>query len=328
MIDNKGRIVPLLFLLAAVLLGSCSAGQGETEVVARVNGERIYATDLSLGVARHEQMLMSSGQEPDAEKQDEYRSAALESLIENELLFQEAKSRGYAADLQAVDEQLQAISGQFPTQQMFDEALAQMSLTREGLRRDLERAQSVQKMIEESIEPQITVSAEEARAYYDGNPELFTDPERVRASHILIMVAPDAPESSHVEARLNLEELRRRALRGESFEELARKYSQDPGAESGGDLGYFARGQMVQEFEQAAFALQAGEISGVVATPYGYHLIRLVDRQAAVPVSYERVEESLLGFLRQQRANEAVAELAKQLREKAKIKIFKPKTGS
>lgn len=313
--------------LGALLLGSCSVGQEETGAVARVNGQHVYEADVNLALARQEQSAMSAGEEADPTSEAEHREAALQTAIENELLFQEAKRRGYAAQAQEVEEQLRSIGAQFPVAQMFDEALSQMGLTREDLRRDLERAQSVQNMIEKSIEPEITVSPEESRAYYDGNPELFTDPERVRASHILIMVGPEAPEADKAKARQTLEGLRARVLRGESFAELARSHSEDPSAGNGGDLGYFARGQTVDSFEQAAFALQVGQTSDVVVTPYGFHLIQLTDRQAAAPVSYERVQESLSGFLRQRKINEAVVELARQLREKAKVKVFKPKSG-
>lgn len=327
MTKNTSLATAAVLVLGAMFLGSCSVGQEETGAVARVNGQHVYEADLNLALTRQEQSLMSGGEEPDPAKEAEYRERALQATIENELLFQEAKRRGYGTEAQEVEEQLRSIGAQFPAPQMFDEALTQMGLTREDLRRDLERAQSVQKMIEESIEPEISVSPEEARAYYDDNPELFTDPERVRASHILIMVGPEAPESDKAKARQSLEDLRARVLRGGSFAELARAHSEDPSAGNGGDLGYFARGQTVASFEQAAFALEVGEISDVVVTPYGFHLIQLTDRQVATPVSYERVEESLSGFLRQRKTNEAIAELAKQLREKAKVKIFKPKSG-
>jgi len=310
-------------LPATLLLGSCSSEEATKAVVAKVNGAPIYATDLNLGVTRYQQSLAAGGREPNLEEEAEHRAAALETLIENELLFQEAERRGFAAEQQAVDEELATIAGQFPSARMFEEALAQMGISREDLHKDLERAQCVRKMIASSIEPEVVVSAEEVRAYYDGNPRLFLEPERIRARHILLKITEDATEAKRAEARRTLEDLRRRALQGESFAELARKYSQDPAADDGGDLGYFSRGQMVSSFEEAAFALPIGGISGVVSTPFGYHLIQLVDRRPPTPLAFERIQASLTQFLQQRRVDEEVKALTRKLREKAKIKVYK-----
>jgi peptidyl-prolyl cis-trans isomerase C len=330
-----GVVVLSALFLAAFLLGSCSARKPAEpaapaepvdpgkEIVAQVNGVNIYAADLNLGVTRYQQKLASAGQEPDTEKEGEYRAAAaaLQTLIENELLFQEAQRRGFTAVKERVDEELAAIAGQFPTQPMFEKALAQMNLTPEDLRRDLEHAQSVKRMIETSIEPGVTVSAEEVRAYYDANPRLFTDPERIRARHIFLRIVPDTTEDQKAEMRRILEQLRQRALRGESFAELARQYSQDKVAKEDGDLGFIARGQVAKDFETTLFALQPGEISGVVTSVYGYHLIQAVEHQPAALVSFARVEKSLTEFVRKRKVDEAVTRLTQELRDKAKISI-------
>ena len=331
MTKKHGCLVLAAALLAALFLGSCSSKKPEkairppveagTEVAAQVNGVHIYAAELNLGVTRSEQNLSASGQVPDPEKANEYRAAALQVLIENELLYQEAQRRGITAAKEAVDEELAAIAGQFPGTLMFEKALAQMNITKEDLRRDLERAQIVQRMIETSIQPQVAVSAEEVRSYYDTNTRLFTDPERIRARHILIRVGPNTPEDRKAQARQTLEGLRQRVLQGESFATLANEHSQDPTSDEGGDLGYFARGRMPKAFDEAAFALKTGESSGVVDSSWGYHLIQLLDRQPATPLGFERVKESLTGFLRKRKVDEAVAQLTRELRAKAKISV-------
>jgi parvulin-like peptidyl-prolyl isomerase len=126
--------------------------------------------------------------------------------------------------------------------------------------------------------------------------------------------------------RRTLEGLRERVLKGESFEALAERYSQDMRAGKGGDLGYVARGQLAGDFEQTVFALQAGQISGVVSSPYGYHLIQAVDHQPPSKVSFERVKGSLAQFLHGRKVDEAVSALAKELRDKARISIPKKRT--
>ncbi len=321
-----------LAALAALLLSSCSAGkpaQDATpqapgkEIVARVNGQPIYASDLNLGVTRLQQKGTFADLSEKPKSEEQLSEEALQVLIENELLFQEAQRRGFSAAQEAVEQEMAAIAGQFPGPASFEKALAQMNVSREDLRRDLERAQTVERMVESAIEPGIGVSPEEARAYYDANPQLFTDPERIHLKHVLLRVEPSTTEEQKAKMRQTLEGLRARALAGESFETLADQYSQDLRAGKGGDLGYVTRGQLARDFEQAVFALQSGQLSGVVSSPYGYHLLKAVDHQPASLVSFERVKVSLAGFLHRSRVDEAVTALARELREKAKISLPK-----
>ncbi len=325
--------VALAALAAALLLGSCSAGRRKAqqamlavpgkEIVAQVNGQPIYATDVNLGVTRLRQKGTFAAPEKEPKSEQQLREEALQVLIENELLFEEAQRRGFTASQEAVDQELETIAGQFPGPATFEKALAEMNVTREDLRRDLERAQTVESMVASAIEPGIGVSPEEVRAYYDANPKMFTDPERVHLKHILLRVSPSTSEEQKAEMRKTLEGLRERVLKGESFEALADQYSQDMRAGKGGDLGYVSRGQLNKEFEQAVFALQTGQLSGVVSSLYGYHLLKVVDHQPATLVSLERLKAPLTGFLHRSKVDEAVKALAKELREKARITIAK-----
>jgi peptidyl-prolyl cis-trans isomerase C len=278
---------------------------------------------LNLAVTRFQQTLTSSGQEEQPKSEEELRDAALQVLIENELLFQEAKRRGFTAAPEAVEEEVAAIEGQFPGPTTFDKALALMSVTREDLRRDLERAQAVERMIETAIRPTVSVSPEETRVYYDANPARFTDPERVHVRQVFLRVGPDTTEGQKAEMRRTLEGLRSRALKGESFAKLANQHSQDPNSAEGGDMGYLIRGQLAKDFEKTVFALKDGEISGVVSSIYGYHLVQAIEHQAPSQVSFERVKESLTGFLVRRKLDQTVSALAKELREKARISIPK-----
>jgi peptidyl-prolyl cis-trans isomerase C len=312
-----------------VLLDSCSAGEKKAaqealavpgqEIVARVNGAPVYASDVNLGATRLRQKGTFNAPEKEPKSEEQLREEALQVLIENELLFQEARRRGFTAAQEAVEQEMAAIAGQFPGPATFEKALAQMKITKEDLRRDLERAQTVERMVESAIEPGIGVSSEEVRSYYDANPQMFTDPERMHIRHILLRVSPSTTEEQKAEMRRTLEGLRERVLKGESFEALADQYSQDMRAGKGGDLGYMSRGQLAKDFEQSVFALQTGQLSGVVSSPYGYHLIQVLDHQPPTLVSFERVKVPLAGFLHRSKVDEAVSALARELRDKAKI---------
>jgi peptidyl-prolyl cis-trans isomerase C len=334
----QDRIIGAAGLVAALVLvflpASCSErktaeavpaadpAQGGKQVIAEVNGVPIYASDLNLSIIRFEHRLSSGRQPGGPDSEEELGQAALQVLIENELLFQEAQRRGYTAAAQEVDEELAAIVAQFPAEAAFEKSLAQMQVTKEELRLDLERAQVVRNMIAAEIEPGVTVKPDELRAYYDANPQQFTDPERAHARHIFLKVVPGTTEEQKAEMRRTLEQLRKRVLQGESFAALADQYSQDPNSGQGGDLGYLVRHKQTNnEFEKALFSLKSGQMSGVVKSVYGYHLILAVDYQPPKLVSFERVKGSLAGFLHGRKVDEAVSALSRELRDKAKITI-------
>ena len=157
------------------------------------------------------------------------------------------------------------------------------------------------------FERQIAVSPEEISQYYKDFSEEFWEPQKVHARHILIKTAPGAPENEKEGAKKKAEEILAMVKEGKPFEELAKKHSQDQGtAEEGGDLGFFARGQMVKPFEEVAFALNPGEVSDVVETQFGFHIIRVdaVKEEGTKPL--EAVEEEIRTKLTEERARELV----------------------
>lgn len=155
-------------------------------------------------------------------------------------------------------------------------------------------------------EVQLPDLSQQARDYYDAHPDEFTIPEEVRAGHILLQ-ASDA--ASKKRRRVEADKLVARLRAGEDFGELARKYSEDGSGPLLGDLGFFKRGMMEPEFEAAAFALKApGELSDVIESPYGLHLIKLTDRKPAKQIPFEDVRERLVGKLERQYRENAVKE--------------------
>ncbi|MEH3087139.1 MAG: SurA N-terminal domain-containing protein [Xylophilus ampelinus] len=163
-----------------------------------------------------------------------------------------------------------------------------------------------------AVRDTIAPSESDLRGYYEQNLARMTTPEERRASHILITVPKDAPAADREKAKARAAELlaQARANPG-SFAELARKNSQDPGsAASGGDLGFFARGAMVKPFEDAAFALQKGQIGDLVESDFGYHVIQLADIKPGEQRSFEEARPELEAEYRQQAAQRRFAEVA------------------
>lgn len=164
----------------------------------------------------------------------------------------------------------------------------------------------------DAVRKTIRLSEADVRSYYEQNAARLSGPEERRASHILISVAKDAPASERQQARTKAEELLAQVRKApESFAQLAKKHSQDPGsAPNGGDLDYFGRGAMVKPFEDAAFALKKGDISGVVESDFGFHIIRVTDIKAPKQKSFAELRASLEEDLKNQQARAKYAEAA------------------
>jgi len=168
----------------------------------------------------------------------------------------------------------------------------------------------------EQMRQKIVVTPQEIQKFYNDNIQQFQTPEQVRASHILLKTAG----KDEAEVRKQAEDILKQAKApGADFAALATKYSEDEGSKAkGGDLDYFSRGRMVPEFEMAAFSMQPGQISDLVKSQFGFHIIKVVDRKAAVTKPLEEVKAQIQEQLATQRADEQVADRARQLQEKIK----------
>ena len=162
----------------------------------------------------------------------------------------------------------------------------------------------------EEFKSALELSEEQIRHYYEDYIDTFKENKQVRARHILFKAAEGAPEEEADEVRNRALEVLKKAREGEDFAELAKKYSEDPAAEHGGDLGYFSENQMVKPFEEAAFALEKGEISDLVRTSFGYHIIKVEDVKEPRTKSLEEVRGHILSTLVKTAASDLAYEKA------------------
>ncbi|UCG12634.1 MAG: peptidyl-prolyl cis-trans isomerase, partial [Deltaproteobacteria bacterium] len=202
-----------------------------------------------------------------------------------------------------------------------------MNLTEEEVKSRLARDIATKQFIDEQFAKHVEVSDKEIKDYYESNPDAFKAPEQVRASHILIKVEPQADEAKKAESRKKLEMIQQRVKKGEDFAALAREFSEGPSSTKGGDLGYFRRGQMVKPFEDAAFGLKPGEVSDIVETRFGYHLIKVVDKKPETTIGYEEVKERIEAFLKQRKTQNQINLYVENLKKDAKVEIFLGEEG-
>ncbi|MBM4331026.1 MAG: hypothetical protein FJ117_07325 [Deltaproteobacteria bacterium] len=159
---------------------------------------------------------------------------------------------------------------------------------------------------------QVQVNEKEIETYYQNNQEKFGQPKQVKVRHILIKTDPKNPEVL-AQDRKKAEAIREDALKGKEFAKLAKQHSDDPGTKnSGGDLGYISRGQVVPEFEEAAFSLTAGGISNIIQTAYGLHIVKVDEIQEARTEPLEKVKEQILSLLRTRKARDLAHDEADQ----------------
>ncbi len=311
-------LLSLLLSLALAWAWSVRAGTAtpSPDVVMKVNDEPVFNSEVQMELARLAMQLQRMGQSPG---QVDLQQVARQQVVDTHLLAQEARKAGIEPD----EAKVQALIGQAATQaggrDKLEASLAQSGMTLDQYAGILRQAMLANAYVEQKLMPSAEVKEGEVRAFYETNKDKFRQEETVHARHILIRAQPEADAATREEARKKAEVIRERALKGEDFAELAKETSEGPSGPKGGDLGFFERKRMVPAFADAAFALKPGEISDVVETRFGYHVIKLEERKPAGVQPYDEVKEKLRAYLQQQRVREVVGEKLAALRKQAKI---------
>ncbi|MGF6109143.1 peptidylprolyl isomerase [Pseudomonas frederiksbergensis] len=306
-------------LLLLLILWVPMAYSNNGPAAARVNGEEISEFRLERYFAEYledQGRAVASIRNPKAYKQ--LRQAALDALIDKELLWQEALKRGVQISDATVQSQVeqtrQGMGGaEVFTRRLQDAGFDEASFT-EYTRREL-AAQQVFADLTQAAEP----DEQQVRAFFAEHRAEMSRPEEIQARHILVKVAPNADAATVEAARLRLEEMRVQIAQGADFASVARSGSEDASASAGGDLGYFARGRMMAEFEAAAFALKPGQVSELVRTPVGWHLIYLQNHQEATDVTEEQGLATVRVYLARQQKAQARRDVLAQLRSSNRI---------
>ena len=314
-------------LSLGVFLFGCSvalaASPRDDDVVAVVNGTSIYRRSVR-AIVQGTILSQDSETGPDAATVRRLATDALESLIDFELLFQASQAREISVGDDAVDAEVKRTRTNFVEKKAFEEALKSQGITETELRSDTRKSLAVNRLLEGEVLREAHITQEQVEQYYAANKEQFRHPTQTRASHILIRATKETSKGQAT-ARGKAEQILDLVQGGADFAEVARTHSEDPGsAQLGGDLGFFAAGEMDDAFEKAASALEKGQLSGVINSTYGFHIIKVTDRRDAgydaLPEVQERIRAALLKSERRKRQAEFVAEL----RKSAKIQYPAP----
>jgi len=274
-----------------------------SQVVATVNGQKIKKSDVNfvfVATVLPKFQAQNPGQEMPAELKNKIKNEIIGHLINQELLVQAADRAQIEPDKNLVQQQLSRMLNRLP-HALYEHNKEQIIdyMTRENM---------TQEVINKEVISKIQIPEQKLRQYYDEHQDEFAQPERVRVLNIL------------TQTRKQAEEVRALAKKPDSdFSELARKYSTGPSAKKGGDLGYFVRGVMVQPFDEGVFSLKTGEISPIIQTNFGYHIVKMIDKKSAGAVPFIEVKDRLEDWVKSQDSGEKVEKWINSLRDKATI---------
>jgi len=321
---NNTVLAILASILAIVIIGpvfSAAAAPPDGKI-AMVNNATVSRQDLDREMKMYALKLNTQGRPINDQELKRYEGNFRETLINQVLLLQQSESEGVTVKDSQVTQSVNEFKANFKNEKDYQNELKQMGFTEDQLNDWFKDKLTIEAVFEKNITLNTPISDKEIRAFYDKRPDLFRQPERVRASHILIQVPTDADEAKKETALASIESLKQRIDNGESFANLAMEYSDCPSKAKGGDLGFFSREQMVQPFSEAAFALQPGQVSDVVTTQYGYHLIRIVERQEAQMMAFNDVKEEISNILRREQKMKQIGDYIEKIKKKADIQRF------
>jgi peptidyl-prolyl cis-trans isomerase C len=290
------------------------------DVLARVNGAAIDRGEFERAVRNVE---ATAGGPVPPERRDAIYRQLLDQIVALKLLAQESAARKVTITDAELDGRIAQVRSQFPNEQAFTAALAERQMTPDKLKSEFRQQMLAMKLVDTEVGPTVSVTEANVAEFYQKNPDKFQEPEAIHVAHILIRLPEKPDDAAKTKARTEADGILARLKKGADFAALAKQYSQDQGsAANGGDLGFVPKGQTAPAFEQAAFALKPGQMSGVVESPFGFHIIKAVAYRAGRTVPLQEVKPQVEQFLKQQQMQEKTAAYIDRLKAKAKVEIL------
>jgi len=312
---RRGR--PQLFAAVAIVVALSAAGMGRAEVV-----DRIIATVDGEPITSHEvqryREASRSGENQLTEQQ------ALEALITDKLLEREVRDKAIEVKPEDIDKYVEQVKQRNRIDDYrFEAALEAQGLTlkkyRERIKGELEKSQ----LVNREIRGRVSVSSDDIARYYEANRAEFLVGERVKLRDILFRVEPLDSEAEVERIRRKAEEVQALAMSDRSFEELAKQFSEGPGAEKGGLIGTVPRGELDAPLDRAAFALPPGGVSEVIRADGGFHILRVDKLEPAGYRSLDEVREQIRETLYQRAMEQRFQDwISKELRERHNVEVF------
>ena len=338
--QNSKTLICLIIAFLAVLSLTCkktdteepSATSADTgaNIAVTINGTKIPESEIDRLIKSQLDMIAKQSSQLPPTFAEQYakqlREQAIEQTIRRHLLDEKVKE----ANIVITDEEVMSTIEKIASSQKeplsleeFKKKMAEYGQSFDNVKEEIRKGLSRNRFMEAQWAGKINITEEDARKYYQENPKQFETPEQVRASHILIkpvFTDPNAdPNEAKGKARAKTEDLLKQLKDGADFAELAKANSNCPSAPRGGDLGFFPRGETTPAFEKVAFEMEIGQISDIVETEYGYHIIKVTDHKEASTTSFKQAKDGIIKQLTQKKQSEFADEYIESLKADAKI---------
>jgi peptidyl-prolyl cis-trans isomerase C len=256
---------------------------------------------------------------------DSLRKQLINQFIIRSLLSNEVNRLKITATDKEVNAAIEQLKSSLPQGITIEKILKKNNINEKSFREEIHLGVQTKKLVLSTLKGNTKPPEKEIAAFYQKNKDLFKVPESVHARQILIATTPKDDEKAKAEKKAKAEEIRNSLIENADFAEMAKKFSDCPSKENGGDLGTFYRGQMAKPFENAAFSQEKNAIGPVVETEYGYHIIQVLEHNQPTTMSLDQNKKERISlFLEQQKQQDAFQNLVKSLKAKAKIAQYVP----
>ena len=247
----------------------------------------------------------------------------MDEFVLKTLLNKEVAQRKIAVTDKEVTEVLDSMKSQLPSGVTMDELLKKNKIDPAKMREEIATNLRMNKLVLQELGGKVVIGDKEVAQFYDKNKDKFKKPETVHARHILVAIKQGDSEKIKTEKKAKANELRKKLVDGADFADIAKKNSDCPSKEAGGDLGTFSRGQMVKPFEDAAFSQEKNAIGPVVETDFGFHIIQVLEHQTAQVMKLDaEAKKQITTFLEREKQQQAFDNLVKKMKASANITVY------
>lgn len=291
-------------------------------VVAQVNGQEIEKEVILQELKKIIKRYKDRGKNLTKAQVKNTTQQLIQDEIGRTLIMQKGKELGIKVDAKSLDQKIDQVKSRYKSEAVFEHKLKNRGMSLEQYREEVRIDLLMGDVIKKEVEPGIKIDPEEIKSYFEKNKSKFQTVEKRRASVILIKVHAKQGAAGEQQSRNKMVSIHKQAMDGMGFDSLAKKFSQDSLATKGGDLGFFAKNQMLSAFSDQAFKLKVGSISDVFKTKHGYHILKLTDIQAAKSSTFENEKENIRNTLKKSKVNKATKKYIQSLKKQAKVKTY------
>jgi len=293
----------------------------DDKVLVTVNGVDIKRSEVAALLTPQKEMMAKMGRPVTGDMQQQMEKRVLDMLVDKQIIRDKIASEGIVVSDEDVKAEIEKIAKQrgVSSEEFKQSVLQRSGVSEADFNEQVGISLGFEKLLEKEMEGKVEkVTEESAKSYYDENIKQFTNEEQAKASHILLDTR-GKDEAGKAEAKTKAEDLLKQVKDGGDFAAIAKANSSCPSSAKGGDLGYFEKGRMVPEFSQAAFALKVGEVSDIVETQFGYHIIKLTDRKEAGVLKFEDEKDNIIEKLISNQKREFAGKFIQSVKSEAKV---------